>query len=151
MEKNPSEQKPMKVFEPQTTEIQHSCTEQLIGLGRAGMCLRVGATTSICSPTGCWGQPGKSLFLLMAEAHPVNNNLVWDLSPVWGQKLLWACRDATDSPASLCAMWCRCLGTCSHLLQHLVLCPWLSTSLGCFSWDGFQRRTEPGMSTWGRH
>lgn len=56
MEKNPSEQKPMKVFEPQTTEIQRSCSEQLIGLSRAGVRLLVGATTSTCSPPGCWGQ-----------------------------------------------------------------------------------------------
>lgn len=33
IEKNPSEQKPMKVFELQTTEIQCSCREQLIRRG----------------------------------------------------------------------------------------------------------------------
>lgn len=33
IEKNPSEQKPMKVFELQTTEIQCSCSKQLMRSG----------------------------------------------------------------------------------------------------------------------
>lgn len=40
MEKNPSEQKPTKVFEPQTTETRRSCTEQLIGLIGLGCACR---------------------------------------------------------------------------------------------------------------